>query len=36
LIYFYKYATGNIRLEPKYTINKVNMGHFNFILNFHF
>lgn len=36
LIYFYKYATGNTTLEPKYTINKVNMGHFNFILNFHF
>jgi hypothetical protein len=36
LIYFYKEAVGNTYNEPKYYINKADMGHFNFILNFHF
>jgi hypothetical protein len=36
VIYFYKLASGNAQLDPKYTINKVNMSHFNIILNFHF
>jgi hypothetical protein len=36
LIYFYKDATGNTYNNPKYYINKVDMAHFNFILNFHF
>jgi hypothetical protein len=36
LIYFYKYASGNTKHDPKYTINKVNMSHLNLILNFHF
>ena len=36
LIYFYKDAVGNTYNNPKYYINKVDMGHFNFILNFHF
>jgi len=36
LIYFYKDATGNTYNNPKYYINKVDMGHFNFIVNFHF
>jgi hypothetical protein len=36
LIYFYKKATGNSYNDPKYIINKVDMGHFNFVLNFHF
>ena len=29
-------ATGNTYINPKYYINKVDMGHFNFIVNFHF
>ena len=36
LIYFYKDATGNTYKNPKYYINKVDMGHLNFIVNFHF
>ena len=36
MIYFYKDATGNTYENPKYYINKVDMAHFNFILNFHF
>lgn len=36
LIYFYKDATGNTYDNPKFYINKVDMGHFNFIVNFHF
>jgi hypothetical protein len=36
LIYFYKKASGNTYDEAKNYINKVDMGHFNFILNFHF
>jgi hypothetical protein len=36
LIYFYKDAIGNTYNNPKYYINKADMGHFNFILNFHF
>jgi len=36
LIYFYKDATGNTYNNPKYYINKVDMGHLNFIVNFHF
>ena len=36
MIYFYKDATGNTYNNPKYYINKVDMGHFNFIVNFHF
>lgn len=36
LTYFHKDATGNTYNEAKYYINKVNMGHINFILNFHF
>ena len=36
MIYFYKEAVGNTYNEPKYYINKADMGHFNFILNFHF
>ncbi len=36
LIYFYKDATGNTYDNPRNYINKVDMGHFNFILNFHF
>jgi hypothetical protein len=36
LIYFYKKASGNTYYEAKNYINKVDMGHFNFILNFHF
>jgi hypothetical protein len=36
LIYFYKKAAGNTYNEAKNYINKVDMGHFNFILNFHF
>ena len=36
LIYFYKDAMGNTYNNPKYYINKVDMGHFNFIVNFHF
>ena len=35
-IYFYKKASGNTYNEAKNYINKVDMGHFNFILNFHF
>jgi hypothetical protein len=36
LIYFYKKAIGNTYDYPKYYINKVNMGHFNFIMNYYF
>ncbi len=36
LIYFYKDAVGNSYNNPRYYINKVDMGHFNLILNFHF
>jgi hypothetical protein len=36
LTYFHKDAIGNTYNDPKYYINKVNMGHINFILNFHF
>lgn len=36
LTYFYKDAVGNTYSEAKYYINKVDMGHINFILNFHF
>ena len=36
LIYFYKDATGNTYNNPKYYINKVDMGHLNFVVNFHF
>jgi hypothetical protein len=36
MIYFYKDATGNTYNNPKFYINKVDMGHFNFIVNFHF
>ena len=36
LTYFHKDAIGNTYNEAKYYINKVNMGHINFILNFHF
>ena len=36
LIYFYKKASGNTYNDPKYTVNKVDMGHFNCVLNFHF
>jgi len=36
LIYFYKDAMGNTYNNPKYYINKVDMGHLNFIVNFHF
>lgn len=36
LTYFYKDAVGNTYKEAKYYINKVEMGHVNFILNFHF
>lgn len=36
MIYFYKDAVGNTYDQPKYYINKVDMGHFSFILNFHF
>ncbi|MEY4331638.1 MAG: hypothetical protein RLZZ196_376 [Bacteroidota bacterium] len=36
LIYFYKKASGDTYNEAKNYINKVDMGHFNFILNFHF
>ena len=36
VIYFYKKASGNTYNEAKNYINKVDMGHFNFILNFHF
>jgi hypothetical protein len=36
VIYFYKDAIGNTYNNPKYYINKADMGHFNFILNFHF
>ena len=36
LVYFYKKASGNTYNEAKNYINKVDMGHFNFILNFHF
>ena len=36
LIYFYKDAVENTYNNPKYYINKADMGHFNFILNFHF
>lgn len=35
LTYFHKDAIGNTYNEAKYYINKVNMGHINFILNFH-
>lgn len=36
LIYFYKKASGETYNDPKNYINKVDMGHFNLILNFHF
>jgi hypothetical protein len=36
LTYFHKVAIGNTYDDPKFYINKVNMGHVNFILNFHF
>lgn len=36
LVYFYKKAIGDTYNEPKNYINKVDMGHFNTILNFHF
>jgi len=36
LTYFHKDALGNTYNEAKYYINKVDMGHVNFILNFHF
>ena len=36
VIYFYKKASGNTYKDPKNYINKVDMGHFNFVLNFHF
>ena len=36
LVYFYKKAVGDTYNEPKNYINKVDMGHFNTILNFHF
>lgn len=36
MIYFYKKGTGNNFDDPKYFINKVNMGHFNLIMNFYF
>jgi hypothetical protein len=36
VIYFYKDAIENTYNNPKYYINKADMGHFNFILNFHF
>jgi hypothetical protein len=36
VIYFYKDAVENTYNNPKYYINKADMGHFNFILNFHF
>lgn len=35
LTYFHKVAIGNTYDDPKFFINKVNMGHLNFILNFH-
>jgi hypothetical protein len=31
-----KIKTGNNFDDPKYFINKVNMGHFNLIMNFYF
>ncbi len=36
VIYFYKDAVANTYDNPKYYINKADMGHFNLILNFHF
>lgn len=36
LIYFYKDAVGDTYNNPKYYINKADMGHLNLILNFHF
>lgn len=36
LTYFQKDAIGNTYNDAKYYINKVDMGHVNFILNFHF
>jgi hypothetical protein len=36
MVYFYKWSTGNTYNDPKNYINKVDMGHFNTILNFHF
>jgi len=36
MIYFYKKGIGNDFHDPKYYINKVNMGHFNLIMNFYF
>lgn len=36
LVYFYKKSIGNTYNDPKNYINKVDMGHFNTILNFHF
>ena len=36
VIYFYKDAVADTYNNPKHYINKADMGHFNFILNFHF
>ncbi len=36
VIYFYKDAVTNTYDNPRYYINKADMGHFNLILNFHF
>lgn len=36
VIYFYKDAVADTYDNPKYYINKADMGHFNLILNFHF
>ncbi len=36
LVYFYKKSIGDTFNDPKNYINKVDMGHFNTILNFHF
>jgi hypothetical protein len=36
VIYFYKDAIADTYDNPKYYVNKADMGHFNLILNFHF
>ena len=36
VVYFYKDAVADTYNNPKYYINKADMGHFNLILNFHF
>ena len=36
VIYFYKDAIAYTYDNPKYYVNKADMGHFNLILNFHF